>query len=75
MQEVETVDEHCKHKDCVYRMYLCGGCGTEFCNYSVMEYQPRGCKISECTKYRKGDRKQKMTEIGLWWEIDDATVY
>lgn len=72
---IETVDEHCKHKDCVYRMYLYGGETTEFCNYCAMEYEPRRCKISECTRYRKGERKKVMTEIGLWWEIDDDTLY
>lgn len=64
MDIVETVDEHCEHKDCVYRMRL-DAYGREFCNYCVMEYQLRGCPISKCTRYKAGTRTVAMTRTGL----------
>lgn len=64
MQVIETVDEHCKHKDCIYRFRF-DRC--DFCNYIVVEGKPRGCSISECDKYVKGRKEPKMTENGLWF--------
>lgn len=53
MEEIETVKEHCKHPNCVYRQKL-RDCGEPCCMYAAMENEPRGCKISECTRYKDG---------------------
>ena len=78
MEIIETVDEHCKHKDCIYRCRL-NFYRTDYCNYSVMVGKPRGCSISECDKYKQGRMKVTMTDAGLWWFVvedeDDSTVY
>lgn len=70
MDVIETVEEHCVHMDCVYRMTL--ERGVPFCNYCAMEEEPRGCKISECTRYRTGTRTVTMTKEGLHflWRIE-----
>lgn len=70
MEVIETVEKHCKHKDCVYRMNLYHN-GLPFCNYCVMEEQLRGCKISECNRYMKGTRTVEMTKEGLHylWKV------
>ena len=72
LEPIETVEEYCRHKDCVYRQSLDGV--IDFCNYCVMEEEPRGCKISECIRYRKNRKCVTMTTRGLWWEIDDVYV-
>lgn len=54
-KEIELVSTHCKHKDCIYRKEIASG-GTPFCFYAAMEHQARGCKISECDKYKAGDK-------------------
>lgn len=71
MQDVETVEEHCSHKDCVYRMILDTN-RTPFCNYCVIEGEVRGCKISECTRYRTGIRKVNMSTDRMYyiWHIE-----
>lgn len=78
MEVVETVDEHCKHEDCIYRCRL-NFYNTDYCNYAVIVGESRGCSISECDKYKRGKRKVAMTDAGLWWfvieEDDDSTVY
>lgn len=55
---IETVREHCKHKDCAYRGHLSNThpstCPT--CDYILFEHRSRNCKISECQYYRKGKR-------------------
>lgn len=65
---VETVKEHCKHKDCVYR-------GTvnfqPCCDYILFEKHSRGCGISDCDKYRTGKRKIKSEYNYFSMEIDD----
>ena len=48
---IETVNKHCKHKDCSYRKVLQVGCWTEYCDYIGATGHSRGCKISECDKY------------------------
>lgn len=66
---IETVDVHCKHKDCVYRtrLSLSGDC----CGYMLYTDMPRGCKISECDKYRKG-RKIPTTKGDLYtWTVEE----
>lgn len=71
MQEVETVAEHCKHEDCVYRSYIDGG-QTPICFYAVLAEQSRGCKISECDKFQIGEKiKPRMTrDCIIWWEYE-----
>lgn len=71
MEVIETVDEHCKHPDCVYRVKLDSN-PTFFCNYCVMENELRGCRISECTRYRAGTRRVEMTKEGLEyvWKVE-----
>lgn len=57
MKVIETVDEHCKHKDCVFRGHLSHvKNSTACCDYLYLTGKRRGCKISECDKYRKGSR-------------------
>lgn len=62
---IETVVEHCKHEDCVYRAYL--GSRVPYCNYCYMEKQVRGCKISECNRYKQALKHQTL-------EWDDKTI-
>lgn len=71
MQEVETVAEHCKHEDCIYRSYIDGG-ATPICFYAVIKCESRKCKISECDKYKKGEKIQPRlnTEFMILWEIE-----
>lgn len=69
MKEVETVKEHCKHKDCCYRMQL-GSESTEFCAFCLIEGESRKCPISQCTRYKTGERKvtvNKDTLMFNWW--------
>lgn len=75
---IETVKEHCRHRDCVYRLPLSGAKHeTEFCNYICMAGHPRGCPISECTRYRRGKRKVRAIGngyrkiVGIEFEEDD----
>ena len=66
----ELVSKYCKHKDCVYRRVLSDG--THCCMYAAIEHQVRGCRISECDRYVKGERTKPrigaLTEI--WWEYE-----
>lgn len=56
-ETVELVEDLCP-KDCIYRSYLHGS-GTPICYYAVIERVPsRGCKISECDKYKAGVKTQ-----------------
>ena len=69
--EVETVARHCRHTDCVYRQSIDGG-STPICGYILVENESRKCKISECDKYRQGEKVQPRinTEFILFWEYD-----
>lgn len=73
-KEIELVDTHCKHEDCIYRQPV-RSLNTEGCFYSVMENKLRGCKISECDKYKRGNpKKARMkfsTEIYWIYEVED----
>lgn len=71
--DIETVDEHCKHTDCVYRTRL-DVYGRHFCAYALAERRSRGCSISECDKYRAGKKRPaiKAGTMQLEWEIDDG---
>lgn len=47
----ELVREDCIYEDCKYR----GSFAHEpACMYMLYTGKPRGCKISECTRYKKG---------------------
>ena len=69
MERNETVKEHCKHKDCIYRVYIDGG-NIPICYYAVLERKSRGCKISECDKYKAGVKTQPRMKPEYWieWE-------
>lgn len=70
-EELETVLEHCTHPDCIYRGAIDAGY-TPVCLYCLYEYKARGCKISECDKYRSGKKvRAKMKEpFVLYWEVE-----
>lgn len=55
MEREETVMEDCKHPDCAYRRML--NSYIECCDYIGATGRSRGCKISECNKYRPGTVK------------------
>lgn len=54
---VETVNEDCKHKDCLYRCHSRTGADT--CDYILYTGNPRGCGIRDCDKYVKETKKNK----------------
>lgn len=56
----ETVDKHCKHKDCKYRGWV-GGCRS--CDYLLITGKLRDCNISECDKYESGKREKVMISL------------
>lgn len=62
MKKVETVTEHCKHPDCVYRGNI--SASNQYtepcCDYILLEKKCRGCAISKCDKYRRGVRKNRI---------------
>lgn len=71
-EEIEEVNTHCKHRDCVYRMHFHGN--TEFCAYLLVTNEVRGCPISQCDKYRLGDKRvviDKATLSYRWIIRDD----
>jgi len=64
---METVREHCKHKDCYYR----GRFGSEpACLYILHTGMARKCSISECDKYKKGKARVGLTDYRLVYEED-----
>lgn len=67
---IETVEEHCRHTDCVYRCIL-DAQGTPFCNYAVMERRMRNSRISECDKYKRGRKRVVMNAgtLNYTWEL------
>ena len=68
---VETVAQHCKHIECIYRSQIDGG-STPICFYAVLAGEPRRCKISECDKYKDGRkvRPRMKEDYILWWEYE-----
>ena len=69
MKEIQTVAEHCKHDDCIYRRII--GTYMPVCYYAVVMGECRKCKISECDKYRSGTKKAEMKIEDIEWE----TIY
>lgn len=59
---VETVREHCKHKDCRYRGSING---VPWCMYLMVTDHVRGCDISSCDKYERGKRKKTSLLDGV----------
>lgn len=55
--------------NCMYRTYIDGG-ATPICYYAVIMQKSRGCRISECDKYKAGRPKQPRMkeEYVLYWE-------
>lgn len=70
-EELETVAQHCKHIECIYRSQIDGG-QTPICFYAAMAGEPRRCKISECDKYKDGRKvRPRMKErYIIWWETE-----
>jgi len=71
MEDIELVQKHCKHRDCIYRRRF-DLQGTEYCAYIVMAKRPRGCRISECDKYALGDAHPAINAktMEMEWEIE-----
>ena len=69
MQEIETVETHCKFKDCVHRGMLSGK--VPFCGYILNTEQSRGCDISKCDKCKKSrGRKPEIDKTAsIRWMI------
>ena len=76
MKEIETVEEYCKHEDCIYRRRLGW---TPYCDYIGVEKKSRGCDISECDKYKAGKKVQprmhKNYELDWEWETFEFGNY
>lgn len=71
MQEVETVAEHCKHEDCIYRGRL-HACGIPICQFILVEGESRKCPISECNRYKPGEKVQPrmLDDYTIMWEYE-----
>lgn len=69
-EEIELVADYCP-EDCIYRSHISGGF-TPICYYAAIENKVRGCKISECDKYRAGKpvRPRIREEYTLFWEYE-----
>lgn len=70
-EELETVRDHCKHSDCMYRSSIDAG-QIPICYYAVLANECRGCKISECDKYKSGKpiRPRMDREYVVFWEYE-----
>lgn len=70
MEVIEEVDRYCP-KDCIYRMYFDGT--THYCGYCAAERHSRGCKVSECDKYKRGKRRVAIESgtLEFRWELYD----
>lgn len=69
-EEVEECRTHCRHIDCVYRGQIDAG-HTPVCLYAMYEGRARGCKISECDKYKAGKKirpRLRREDIVIFWE-------
>lgn len=71
MDVIETVDEHCPHEDCIYRMHLMFG--TNFCAYMLVTNEPRGCSISQCDKCKRGSKRVVLdgATLNYRWILTD----
>lgn len=68
VEDIELCADYCP-EDCMYRSYIDGG-NAPICFYAAMEHQLRGCKISECNRYKPGRpiRPRIREEYFLMWE-------
>lgn len=55
MDVIETVNEHCKHEDCMYRMAL--DSTTDYCAFCLIEKEMRRYSISKCKRYKRGSKR------------------
>lgn len=71
IETVELCSTQCKHPECVYRSTIDGGC-TPICFYAVLAQEPRGCRISECDRYKDGRkiRPRMKDDFIIWWETE-----
>ena len=69
-EKFETVAVYCP-TDCIYRGILCAY-NLPFCQYALVEGASRKCKVSECDKYKPGERiKPRMTtDYMIEWEYE-----
>lgn len=65
--EIELAEDYCP-RDCVYLAYI--DASIPCCYYCGLMEEPRRCKISECDKYRKGEKLQpRLThDLVVYWE-------
>lgn len=68
--DIETVNKHCKHKDCRYRGRF--SFVDEACFYMYYTGVPRGCPISECNRYKPGKIKWTLHLEGIRYIDDDV---
>ena len=73
MSEIQTVEEQCKHEDCVFlgKVSVPDYGMTPCCDYILLTREPRGCSIENCDKYRTG-RRIKKPSIAIYnnWEVE-----
>lgn len=65
-EQLELCENYCP-EDCVYRVLLEGY--VPACYYAAVERRLRGCKISECDKYRSGKPVKPTMDrkYTVWW--------
>lgn len=68
MPDIETVKEHCKHPDCMFRGLFDG---DPCCKYTLVTGRPRVCSISECDKYAVGKLKVVQHLGSFEYEVDE----
>lgn len=75
MKKIETVEDYCQHKDCVYRGYLNGSRRIPTCDFILLKGERRNADISKCNRYRKGKRRivshMDFIDIGIELDEDD----
>ena len=69
-EDVELAKDYCP-SDCYYRSTIDGG-NTPICFYAAIEQKCRGCKISECDKYRQSTpvRAKMQLDYMIMWEYN-----
>lgn len=68
-ERIELVAKYCP-EDCVYRVVL--ESYLLACYYAAIENEVRGCKVSECNRYRGGKPKKPTMdrEYMIYWEYE-----
>ena len=67
MKEIETCADNPKCHDCIYRRTI--GSDVPICFYAVLMQECRGCKISECDKYKTGTKQARSKIEYMEWEM------